>query len=140
MGRWLVNLIKLKLARQNYVSKVAEIFDLTGKITPITAAMKVDLYKLVKRGLSWDDVIPADLRSVWTSHFKMMQEIGNFRFQRAVVPEHAVNLDKNTIDTEDASNKIICIAIYARFLRRNGTYSCQLVFSRSKVGPDGLCQ
>ena len=34
----------------------------------------------------------------------------------------------------------MCVAIFARFLRRNGTYSCQLAFSRSKVVPDGLNQ
>ena len=134
------NIIPSKFTRRNYVSKVAEIFELTGKITPITGAMKMDLQTLVKRGLSWDDVIPDDLRSVWVSHFEMMQEIGNLRFQRAVVPEDAVNLDINTIDAADASNKMVCIAMYARFLRRDGTYSCQLVFSRSKVVPDGIGQ
>ena len=45
------NIIPTKLARQNCVSKLAEIFDLTGKITPITAATKTDLHTLVKRGL-----------------------------------------------------------------------------------------
>ena len=76
---------------------------------------------------------------MWVLHFEMMQEIGNLRFQRVVVPEDAVNLDINTIDAEDASNKMACVAINARFLRRNGTY-CQLVFSRSEVVPDGLSQ
>ena len=58
------NIIPSKLKRRNCVSKVAEIFDLTGKIlTPITAAMKMDLHTLVKIGLSWD-VIHDDLRSV----------------------------------------------------------------------------
>ena len=67
--------------------------------------MKMDLHKLVKRGLSWDDAIPDDLRSVWVSYFEMMQEIGNLRFQRAVVPEDAANLDINTIDAAGASNQ-----------------------------------
>ena len=98
---------------------MAEIFDSTGKITPITAAMKMGLHTRVKRGLSWNDVIPDDLRSMFISHFEMMQEIVNLRFQGAVVPEDAVNLDINTIDTADASNKMACVAIYARFLRRN---------------------
>ena len=35
---------------------------------------------------------------------------------------------------------MVCVAIYARFLGRNGTYFCQLVFSGSKVVPDGLSQ
>ena len=58
------NIIPSKLTRQNCVSKVTEIFDLTGKITPITAAVSMDLHTLVKRGLSWDDIIPDNLRSV----------------------------------------------------------------------------
>ena len=115
---------------------MAKIFDVIGEITPITTAMKMDLHTLVKRGLSGDDVIADNLRSVWVSHFEMMQELCNLRFERAVVSEDAVNLDINTTDATDASNKMAFVAIYARFVRRNGTYSCQLVFSRSKVVPD----
>ena len=40
------------------------------------------LVKRVKRGLSWDDVISDDLRSVWVSHSKMMQEIGKMQVTR----------------------------------------------------------
>ena len=32
------------------------------------------------------------------------------------------------------------MAIYARFLKKDGTHSCQLIFSRSKLIPDGLSQ
>ena len=132
------NQIPEKLTRRHCVSKVAEIFDLTGKVTPITATMKMDLHDLVERRLSWDDVIPDELRPVWNNHFEMMQEIGKLKFKRAIVPEDAVNLDINTIDAADASKKVACVAIYARFLRKNGTYSCQLVFSRSKLIPNGM--
>ena len=99
------NIKASKLAIRNCVSKVAEIFDLTGKMTPTTAALKMDLHKLVKTVLSLDDVISDDLRSVRVSYFEMMQEIGNLRFQRAVIPEDAENLDINTIDAADASSK-----------------------------------
>ena len=71
------NIIPSKLTIRDCVSKMAEIFDLTGKITPITAAIKMGLQTLVKRGLIWSDVIPDNLRSVWVSHFEIMQEIGN---------------------------------------------------------------
>ena len=45
------NIIPLRLSRRHCVSKVAEIFDLTGKVTPITATMKMDLHSLVQRKL-----------------------------------------------------------------------------------------
>ena len=57
-----INTIPSKLTRRHCVSKVSEIYDLTGLITPITAGMKIDLHTLVQRKLNWDDAIPDDLR------------------------------------------------------------------------------
>ena len=68
----------------------------------------------------------------------MMKEIGQIRFNRAIVPVDAVNLKIETIDTADASPSLICAAIYARFERRNGKFSCQLVFGRSKIIPEDM--
>ena len=35
---------------------------------------------------------------------------------------------------------MVCMCIYARFKRCGGTYSCQLVFSRSRVVSQGMSQ
>ena len=127
-----------RLTKRDCVGKVAELFDPLGKITPIVAGMKLDISLLHSKGLGWDDVIPEDMRKVWVSHFEMMQEIGKIKYKRAIVPEDAVSLDIETIDAGDASSKLICVAVYARFRKRDGTFSCQLVFSRSKVVPEGM--
>ena len=47
----------------------------------------------------------------------MVREIGKIKFQRAVVPEDAINLDTQTVDAADASQKLAFVAIYARFYR-----------------------
>ena len=122
------NQIPSKLTRRHCVSKVAELYDITGKITPITAAMKLDLHQLVVRRLDWDDQVPDELRPIWESNFAMMEEISSIRYKRAIVPEDAVSLDIDTIDTGDASGEMACSAIYARFRRKSGGFSCQLVF------------
>ena len=80
------------------------------------------------------------MKPIWNSHFEMIQEIAKVKFERAVVPEDAVNLKINTIDASDASKKLACTAIYARFLKEDGTYLCQFLLSRSKLIPDGLTQ
>ena len=46
-----INVIPSKLTRRHCASKVAEIFDLTGKNSPITASMKMDLQELACRKL-----------------------------------------------------------------------------------------
>ena len=105
-------------------------FDLTGRFTPIIVHMKLHLHELVIRKLDWDDVIPDELRHVWVTHMEMIEDISRVRFRRALVPDDAVSTDINTIDVGDASIFIACAAIYARFLRQNSDYSCQLIFAR----------
>jgi len=102
--------------------------------------MKLDLHTFVQRKLDWDDIIPPDLRNIWESNFDIMQEVNEIKFNRAVVPEDAISLDISTIDTGDASKVLACVAIYARFKRKDGSNSCQLVFSRLKLVPDGMSQ
>ena len=100
--------------------------------------MKLDLRELVTRRLQWDDVLPDELRALWLSNFEMIQELRNLRYKRTVVPEDAVSLEINTIDIADASTSLACVAIYARILRRNGEYSCQLVLARSRLIPNDM--
>ena len=55
------------LTRRHCVSKVAEIYDLAGKLTPLIASLEINLHKLVKRNLQWDNAIPDNLRAQWIS-------------------------------------------------------------------------
>ena len=132
------NEIPTTLTRRQCLSKVSEVFDLTGMITPLTASMKLDLHTLVERKLNWDGTIPADLMSTWSSNFEMINQITNLRFKRTIIPEDAVSLEIETLDCADASSSLVCVAIYARILRKSGEYSCLLVFSRSKLIPAGM--
>ena len=123
-----------KLTRRHCASRQGEIFDITGKIAPITATFKLSSHELTcTYNLKWDDVLPDNLREVWCSHFEMMEEVKQLKFKRAVIPDDAVSVNFHTLDYGDASTKILCVAIYARFLRKNGEFSCQLLFSRTKV-------
>ena len=93
------NTIPSKLPRQHCVSKASEIYNLTELITPITADMKINLHTLVQRKLNWNNAIPDDLRPLWETHFQMMQEIKNKKFNRAIIPKDSISLNINTVDT-----------------------------------------
>ena len=125
------------LTKKICVSVSAEVFDPPGKTVPITAGIKVDISDLHRLGLGWDDQLPENLRSVWKNNFEMIQELGSLKYKRVIVPADAKNLDIFTIDTADASLRLICAAIYARFELKDGSFSCQLVFARSKIVPEG---
>ena len=86
--------------------------------------MRLNIHELHSRKLDWDD------NSLF---FKLMQEIANIKFNRAAVHIDAKNLNIETIDTGDLSKDLICSAIYVRFERNNGGFSCLLIFARSKM-------
>ena len=88
---------------------MAEIYDLTEKIAPLVASLKLDLRELCQRQLHWDDVLPDELRQIWLSNFQMMKEIGNIRFKRAIIPEDAMDMDVELLEFGDASQHLICV-------------------------------
>ena len=126
------------LTRRLCASRVGEIFDLNGRFAPLVAELKLDLHDLCLRKLDWDDDIPDDLISRWLKNLDTINAMREIRFRRCVVPQDAISLDIETIEISDASPKMSCSAIYVRFKRRNGLYSCQLIFARSKIVPDNM--
>ena len=121
------------LTLRHCVGRVSEVFDPRGLVAALLAGFKLDINTLHQFCKGWDDPIPSELKELWRSNFDIIEEIGNIEFHRAVVPHDAVSLELETIDTADASEHLVCSAIYGRFLRKDGTYSCQLLFARSKV-------
>ena len=113
--------------------RVAEVFDLRGLVAPIVGGFKLDVSRLHKVCDGWNDPIPNELKECWAANFDVINELGNIEFKRAVVPIDAVDLNMETINVADAGENLVCAAVYVRFLRRDGTYSCQLIFARTKV-------
>ena len=87
----------------------SEVFDTIGRVTPLLGATTLDINSLNKC-LGWDDPLPSEL----------IKEICNIKFKRAVVPHDVVNIDMEGV------------AVYAHFLYRDGSYSCQLIFQELK--------
>ena len=117
----------INFTRKNCVSRVHEVFDPLGIFVPVTSGFKLDMHELTTRKLAWDDVIPDDLRNIWKDNLELINEIGQVKFNRAVIPPDAVDLNVDTIDTADASTKLICVAIYIRYRLKSGGFSCQLI-------------
>ena len=110
-----------------------EIYDPQGLVAPIVGGFKLDISVLHQYKLGWDDPIPAELKEIWAANFDLIEELRSLRFRRAVVPENACSLEIETIDTADAGENLVCAAVYARFKLRDGGYSCQLIFARTKI-------
>ena len=81
------------------------VFDPLGRVNTIICGMKLDLHELNTLNLDWDDKIPES--------FDLISKISEIRYNRAIVPENALNLNIESKDTADASPLLISVAIYA---------------------------
>ena len=127
-----------KITRRICTSKVGEVWDLLGMFVPITARLKLDLHELVALKLNWDDEVPETLRALWCENFELINKLDGIHFSRATVPSDAVSLDMETIEAGDASTELMCAAVYVRFKRKSGNYSCELVIGKTKLVPTGM--
>ena len=122
-----------KLTKRICASKTYEVFDLSGLLLPITSSFKLDLHELHVSQYGWDDELPAEIRDQWVANFDMMNSLSGLSWNRAVVSPNAKNLQIELIGAGDASEKIACAACYVRFECTDGSYSCQLIFGKSKL-------
>ena len=113
------------------VSRASEVFDSLGWVAPIVAGIKLDISTLHKRCVGWGHPIPNELKEIWIANFETITNLGEIKFKRAIVPNDAVNLDIETICSADASEQLVCTTVHARFLRRDGSYSCHFSTDKS---------
>ena len=126
-----------RFTRRVVVSKLYSVFDMFGKLTPVTAAMKVDMSEAIKETKDWDSEVSLDIHNRMVKNLWRLHKLKSMKFTRAKVPVDAADLKLSLYGTVDAANKLKIVAIYARFRRKNGRYSCQLLIGRSLLSRDG---
>ena len=126
-----------KLTRRMVVSKFAAVFDMYGHLTPETAKMKLNVSDATKETDAWDDAVTPELRSKIVSDLWRLFKLQGLKFRRAVIPEDAVSSKVHLIACVDAANKLKIVGVWARFLRRCGQYSSQLLIGRSLLSRGG---
>ena len=100
------------LTRRIVASKLASIFDITGKFVPILIGLKVDLREVVQLTGTWDKPMASDLRNKWLENFWKLEQLRGMQFHRAVMPENAVDTKMRLITSVDAALDTYMVEIY----------------------------
>ena len=124
------------LTRRQIVSKFASIFDPIGKLLPVTAAMKKYVRDAVNETTEWDGHVTEETRAMWIKNFFRIHQMKGIQFQRARIPIDAENTNMELIAAADAANDLKICGVWARFKRKNGKYSSQLIIGRSLLAKE----
>ena len=133
----LCSFVPERLTRRQVVSKFASVFDPYGKLCPVTAAMKHHCRMAVMETEGWDDPITQETRTLWLKNFWQLHSLKGVMFMRARIPEDAASTDLTLVCAVDAANQIKAAGVYARFPRKNGKFSSQLLVGRSLLAKEG---
>ena len=128
--------VPAKLTRRMIFSKNHSVFDITGKLVPVLAGMKLDLRQTAKLTDGWDSAVPEELRSKWIKHFWRLETLKGIKFERARMPPNAVSTQMDMIVAADAAEWIKIVRAWVRFRLDTGKFSCQLLIGRSLLAEE----
>jgi len=118
------------ITRAGALGRVAEFYDPVGWFEPLKLQMKLLLTGL--NGLDWSDPVPPEYTECWVELFTLMESAREVRIPRCVIPEGALP-KLRLLCVSDASDRAGGCAIYGGYKLPDGSYSCSLLCSRSKL-------
>ena len=93
--------------------------------------MKLDVSKAMKQTSGWDDQVPTTLHDKWLDNFWQIQRLKGLQFQRPRIPKDALYTDVHLVCCVDAADELKIVGVWAKFKRKTGNFSSQLVIGRS---------
>ncbi|XP_018399549.1 PREDICTED: uncharacterized protein LOC108777215 [Cyphomyrmex costatus] len=114
------------------LSTIARLFDPMGWVAPVIVAAKILMQQLWRCGCDWDDEIPPDVQSRWTSIYQSLSSIDGLTLPRWT------SRGSDTAGCElhgfaDASSVAYAAAVFMRVTSLSGEVVVTLLAAKSKV-------
>ena len=98
--------------------------------------LKHDLRKLIEADPNWDTQLSPNLRELWISNFKFIEEMRDIKYVRCMVPEDALRPTVRIwllCDASPSGGLIVCA--YSGNERKDGSWSSNLLFAKNLLSP-----
>ena len=119
-------------SRRKILSKYAEQWDLVGISEPVRVDWKLALKTM--NGMGWDAQITGAEIEVWKEKIRDIFKTQEIKWSRCIIPQDAVDPIKiRLINANDGSPDVAASGVWAGVERKNGEFSCQLIFAKSRV-------
>ena len=94
--------------------------------------MNMKLWLSALNGMEWGDPIPKEYHAIWVELFSFMEDISEVSIPRCLKPVSALSKVR-LLCLADAAEKAGGCAIYAGYEMPDGSYSCRLVYAKSRI-------
>ncbi|XP_030763274.1 uncharacterized protein LOC115887891 [Sitophilus oryzae] len=125
-----------KTTKRTILSSIAQIFDPMGLLTPVTMTAKIILQQLWKIKIDWDESIPADLHTSWSTYRTQLIQLNKLKIPRLVLCANAVEIQLHGFC--DAAQTGYGACIFIRSSDAMGNVTSNLLCSKSRVSPLAL--
>ena len=125
-----------QLTKQNFLKRIATLFDPVGFLVPFTIRAKVMVQEMCVAGLEWDELCPRELIHKSREWFCELEELPTIKVLRCLRfgPEEVVLSD--TLHTfVDASQDAYGAVVYLTVTYESGSLSSRLVAAKTRVAP-----
>ena len=124
----------LSLTKRNVLKRIAAVFDPLGLVSPFVVIAKILLQELWTRGYDWDDEILDEIGDRILRWFQQLGSLGSLCVPRCLRWATKV-ITRKIITFADASIQAYGAVVYLLCGYEDGTVSCRLIASKSKVAP-----
>ena len=115
------------------MSSIAHIFDPLGLLLAVTTTAKILLQELWKLKLSWDESIPLNLHTTWTTYYTQLTKLNELKIPRHVICPNPVTVELHGFS--DASSFAYGACVFIRSLDSSGQYYCNILIVKTRVAP-----
>ena len=125
------------LSRRMCTSVIARIYDLLGRLAPLTLRFKHDLRRLIEENPDWDAVLSPAKRLRWIENFQMIEDIRGIMYARCVIPPGALDTKARIWVLCDAADGGVMVGVYASFRLKDNKWSCANIMGKGLLAPEG---
>ena len=120
----------LLFTKRNILSLSLRLFDPLGLFSPVYGPLKLAVQEVVTNTDGWDTTVDANYKPVFRSLIEMLTQLPPIRLPRAAVRgEGGIEL----VCFCDASQSLMCAAVYARTVDARGDVSIHLICAKQKL-------
>lgn len=124
----------IKFTKRAILSRVAQLFDPLGWLSPVTIIGKIFIQNLWRSNLGWDDTLPPTLIQQWKSFDEDLRGVSEFSIPRWLgtsVSSQGLELH----GFSDASQDALGAVLYIRSISNYADATVTLLMAKSKVAP-----